>query len=447
MKVQVLVKNTGKAAAADITVDATVRPADTANTVKELVASMTNTFSFPDQKLSFNGKVISTEQRLSEYGIKEGDQLEFSFQASEKTIVQQLSDLLGKRAMSSEELGLLYSYRFAVSVEDALKALGISECKLKDFLESQKCFAFDGGFVKITDVAEKVSPTSACLRPIEENTPHGPIEVRVSVEINLAGKTLRSTAVDDELGSLRLEAFDTVARAKEVIAASEQVPFTQREIVLGGKKLKDDVSIHDAGVRDGDLLVLLVFASEESLASQLEELVRQRKGLSLTDLGLLYCQRFGIPVSHALRMLQLPCSLRRFLEGQPRFSMVGGCVTLVNGPKLILPQEIQEQQDASAFEQVVDLLFQGSFLNIERVDKEKGAGGESVALVYINGLPPSFQPSFLQGLQKAVVFGLESLLATSFGMCSVATAGDAVEVRVEGAKPICIHLAAAPTTQ
>lgn len=437
-----IVKNTSKAAAADIAVDATVRPADTASTVQELVASKTNTFSFPDQKLYFNGKLLSGDKRLSEYGIKEGDSLEFSFQASEKTIAKQLLDLLGKRAVSLEELGLLYSYRFAVSVEDALKALGHADCKLEAFLESQKCFSLEHGLVKVAEVANTVPPSN-CLCPIEENKSHGPIEVKVSVEMHVAGRaaeTVPKEDDDDACSLLRLESFDTVAKAKEIIAASEQVPFADRDLVFGGKKLKDEVSLHDAGVRNGDLLLLVVLASEACLASQLEELLRERVGLAPNELGLLYCQRFGTPICQALRILRFPSSLRRFLEGQPRFSIVGGCVTLVDGPKLSAPPAI------SIFDQVVNLLSEGSFLNIHSVEKAKNAGGEAVAVVYVKGLPPSRQAPLLQALQKAAVFGLESVLSAGLGMCSVAAAGDAVEVRVEGSQPVCIRLAAAPSS-
>jgi hypothetical protein len=134
MKVQVNITNSNKAGPTTSPIDATVGPADTVLNVQELIASVTKTFSFPDQKLLFNGKVLPSAKRLSDCGVKEGDVIEFVFEASEQTLVKQLSDLLGKQAVSPEELGLLYSYRYANSFEDALKALGHADAELRERL-------------------------------------------------------------------------------------------------------------------------------------------------------------------------------------------------------------------------------------------------------------------------------------------------------------------------
>jgi len=187
MKVQVVVKNSNKAAAASTTIDATVGPADTVLNVQEHIASMTNTFSFPDQKLLFKGKALPGAQSLSECGVKEGDVLEFQFQASEQTLVEQLTDLLGKQTVSPEELGFLYSYRYAVSCDDALKALGFNG-KIRSFMESQKCFAFQGDRVRIVQPNERtVQPFGLCS--IQEDKVHGLIAVSVALEVHVAGKS------------------------------------------------------------------------------------------------------------------------------------------------------------------------------------------------------------------------------------------------------------------
>merc|ERR1719321_2316172 len=102
--------------------------------------------------------------------------------------------------------------------------------------------------------------------------------------------------------------------------------------MFGKKKLEDCLSLEEAGVQHGSALVLVVRASEKSLAVQLEELLQKRASLSPSELGLHYCQRFGTPVGQALRTLGLHTNLARFLEGQSQFSVRGGCVTLANGP-------------------------------------------------------------------------------------------------------------------
>lgn len=338
-----VVKNSNKASPTETTLEATVGPTDTVTNVMEFVEATTKTFSFSDQKIVFNGKTLTGKQRLADCGIKEGAVLEFIFQGSEQNLIQQLSDLLDKKTMALEELDFLYSYRYAASVGDALKALGHSDGNIRDFMAGQKCFSIHGNLVKIVQASEKVEQQSAGLCPIKEDKAHGVIEVSVSVEVHVAGKSpeLLERDEDDDI-HIKLESSDTVAKAKAVIAAYEQMPFQDRKLMLGDTKLEDGISLSEAGVKNGSSLTLAVCASESSLASQLEELLWERAALSPTELGLLYCQRFGTPVVQALRTLGLHGNLRRFLEGQSRFSLAGGCVTLTDGPKFVTPSSQQE---------------------------------------------------------------------------------------------------------
>jgi len=443
MKVQVVVKNSNKAAAASTTIDATVGPADTVLNVQEHIASMTNTFSFPDQKLLFKGKALPGAQSLSECGVKEGDVLEFQFQASEQTLVTQLTDLLGKQTVSPEELGFLYSYRYAVSCDDALKALGFNG-KIRSFMESQKCFAFQGDRVRIVQPNERtVQPFGLCS--IQEDKVHGLIAVSVALEVHVAGKSpeLLSHDEDDDI-LMHLEASDTVARAKDIIAASEQMPFPDRQLRLGDQKLEDGVSLDEAGVKNGSTLVMVVHASEASLAAQLEELLTERKALSHSELGLHYCQRFGTPVGQALRILGLHRNLGRFLEGHSQFSCAGGCVTLANGPKLITPMTEQEEAHVEeTLDRIVDLVCEASFLGIDDVKRGKGANGEVQATVFVNGLPPSHQAPLLKGLQKAVASSLQAMRDDEPIIDSASIVGEEVQVLVEGSRTVSIRLEAA----
>jgi len=344
MKVQVVITNTSKSAANSKTIEATVGPTDTVLNVQELIASITKTFPFPDQKLLMKGKVLPSSHRLSDCGVKDGDVLEFQFQASEETIIKQLSDLLGNQAMSPNEISLLYSYRFAVSIEDALNALGYGNAQLRGFMESKKCFCFQGDCVKLAQASEKEEQLSTCLPTIKEEKANGLIEVKVVVEVRVAGRSpeLLLRDEDDEM-LLRLEASGTVSRAKEIIAATEQMPFPSRDLLLGEQKLEDEVSLADCGVKNGSTLVMVVHASEASLAQQLEELLYKRAALSPSELGLHYCQRFGTPVGQALRTLGLHTNLARFLQAHPRFSVTGGCVTLAVSPELTTP--LQQEQE------------------------------------------------------------------------------------------------------
>jgi len=332
-----------------------VGPGETALDVQERIGSVMNTLCFPDQQLIFNGKTIPNNQSMSACGIKDGDAMELVIQASEDTFEKQLSELLGKQALSPQELSLLYIHRHATSVNDVLAALGHANGDFHAFLGGQKCFSFDGALVKVAQAQKKVLQSQEKapqnlnkLCPIQENKMHGTIGVRVSVEIHVPGRNPVSPSYNDDdenMGLVRVDASDTVAKVKEIIAASEQIPFPDRHLEFQGTKLKDGLSLNEAGVTNGAFLVMVVHASVAALASQLEGLLLEHVGLSASDLGLLYCQRFGTPVCQALRTLGLPANLKRFLEGQDQFSIRGGCVTLANGPKLITPPAQDEDAD------------------------------------------------------------------------------------------------------
>jgi len=446
MKVQVKITNLNKDITSSTTMEATVGPTDTVLSVQELITSVTKTFVFPDQKLLFKGKEFPGNQSLTQCGIKDGDMLEFVFQASEQTLVQQLSDLLGKQAMSPDELGLLYSYRYAVSFEDTLKALGHTTGKLRSFLESQKCFSFANDLVKVVQANTKALQQPAALCPIKEDKAHGLIEVKVSVEVRVPGRSPKLLSLDEEEEAyMRLESSETVLRSKEIIAASQQMPFPDRELWLGSHQLQDDVPLAESGVKNGSALLMVVNASEASLASQLEELLAERTGLSPSDIGLHYCQRYGTPLGQALRTLGIPANVGRFLEGHSQFSLANGCVTLSNGPKLTTPPTEQEELDAlDALDYVIDLICEASFLSIDRVKREHCVAGEVHATALVNGLPQAQQAPLLQGLQKAVASTLQALRDEEPSIQFAGMHGDKVKVDVEGSQTVFIRLAAAP---
>jgi uncharacterized ubiquitin-like protein YukD len=448
MKVKVSIANSNKASDFKTdSIEVTVGSTDTVMKVQQLIATVTKTDSFPDQKVIFAKQVLSSKQRLCDCGIKEGDALEYTFQASDQTLVNQVSELLGDKSISLEELGLLYTYRYALTFDDALKAVGQSDIRLRGFLESQKCFACQGNFVKLLqDSAKTVQPVSPALCPIEENKSNHVIEVRVTVEVRVPGRSPASLIHDEDEDDVhvRLRASDTVSRSKEIIAASEQVPFLDRDLYLGNTKLGDEQSLEAAGVKNGCHLLMVVHASETALASQLEKLLAEHVSLSVSDLGLHYCNRFGTPISQALRTLGLRASLERFLEGHTEFSLRSGCLTLTNGPTLTTPASKQEECDAlDIVDYLVDLLCGASFLNMSRVEKECNVAGKVNTTLFINGLPPVNQKPLLQGLQKAVASTLNTMRDDEPSIDFAKLVGDTVKVQVDGTHTVSMKLAAA----
>merc|ERR1719183_1751937 len=120
-----------------------------------------------------------------------------------------------------------------MSLGDVLEVMGYDARKLRSFLEGKKCFAVDAGLIKA----------------VQDGVPHGPIEVSVKVELQVSGK-ISAGISDDEVDEtiLRLEASQSVAKAKEIIAASVLIPFPDQQILLGKQKLEDELSLHEAGV-------------------------------------------------------------------------------------------------------------------------------------------------------------------------------------------------------
>jgi hypothetical protein len=301
-------------------------PTDSVLDVKERVSSLANTLAFPDSQLLLKGKALDGSQNLYACGVVEDEIMEFLYEASEQTLANQLSDLLGEHSVPLEELGLMYIHRHGTSIDEVLKQLGYVGEKLSTFLENHKCFSIGSGRVKLVKVIESDA------MPVTTSTV---IEVKISVQLSSPSKPCLCSFDDDDeecdQASLRLETSSTVANAKKVIAAAELVPFSELDLLVGDRKLVDELSLNEAGVKSGDSLVLAVRASEATLVSQLEELLRERAALSPNELSLLYCQRFGTPACQALRMLGQHSNIRRFLERHHVFSISGGCVTLRDG--------------------------------------------------------------------------------------------------------------------
>lgn len=319
MLVKVIVKSSSKLDTTfERTFEVPITPRSTALDVKERVSSLSDIFAFPKKSLLFKGNVLGDSDHLHTVGVAEGDVLELLFEPCEQTFVKQLIETLGESVVSVEELKLMYIHRYGSSTEDVLRRLGFLSHGLQKYLEDQKCFRFVDGFVKLSQTIDFGT------QPVECST----ITVKASVEWITHSRFRFSFSDDDvEPAPLCLDGSITVANARKIIAAAELVPFPDQDLLLHGRKLKDELSLRSAGVKDGDSLVLAVRASEATLVSQFEQLLRERSALSSNELSLLYCQRFGTSVSQALRSLGLHVNIHRFLENHQTFNMVGGCVT------------------------------------------------------------------------------------------------------------------------
>jgi hypothetical protein len=137
------------------TLDLVARPSETVASVKEKVAGA-RLIPYTEQELSLDGVILADESKLSACGVAEGSCVKFEVKATEATLAQQLSELLQARDLSSDELGLLYCYKYGANISQALKLIGFG-MTLQDFINKQKSLSMENGSVKIvrTDTALK----------------------------------------------------------------------------------------------------------------------------------------------------------------------------------------------------------------------------------------------------------------------------------------------------
>lgn len=128
----------------DATLDCVTRPSETVASVKEKVTSA-QLIPFLVQ-LTFNGMVLGDDSKLSACGVVEGSSLSLEVQATEATLAQQLVELLQARHLSSDELGLLYCYKYGATLKQAMEILGFAG-NLEDFVGKQKCLSIENGVV------------------------------------------------------------------------------------------------------------------------------------------------------------------------------------------------------------------------------------------------------------------------------------------------------------
>jgi hypothetical protein len=154
MKIRVAL-NIKTSSEADTIVDLIVRPSETVASVKEKVAG-SQLIPFPEQELSLDGVVLADESKLAACGIAEGSSVTLNINATEDALAQQLKELLQARDLSSDELGLLYCYKYGANINQALKLLGF-DGKLQDFIGKQKSLSMENGTVTLvrTDTALK----------------------------------------------------------------------------------------------------------------------------------------------------------------------------------------------------------------------------------------------------------------------------------------------------
>jgi len=171
MKVMVCLKTAEKDSATS-KFEVHVSSSDTIGSVKEKVAA-SQLIAFPEHTLMFNGEKMDEAKTLSECGIKESSALDFVLEATEESIVKQLTELLKSRDLTCDELGLLYCYKHGVSTNQALKTIGI-DAKLGDFIKGRKEFVLEGAKISMVRDDTTLKPLSVANQLEQILREHGP---------------------------------------------------------------------------------------------------------------------------------------------------------------------------------------------------------------------------------------------------------------------------------
>merc|ERR1719313_688682 len=125
-----------------------------------------------------NGAILENAKTLADYGVQESMSFDFVIQASEESLVKQLSELLQARDLTCDELGLLYCYKHGVSINQALKTVGHSE-KFHEFIKTRKEYSVDNGRVTLIRSDTALKPFSAAeeIKKILEESKSGSMDM------------------------------------------------------------------------------------------------------------------------------------------------------------------------------------------------------------------------------------------------------------------------------
>jgi len=206
------------------------------------------------------------------------------------------------RPVPATELGMLYSHKCGGSVKHALTILGCT-----DFLANQKQFSVqESGLVSLAELPSPVVET--------------PVTVTAAVVVKSTLGNVVRASVD-----LKIKDCQTVQSFYDRVAAAELIPFQASKVSLDGQVLEGHHQL-SSYIKQGATVEVCVNISKDMLVQQLAGLLNGRR-LSVTELGDLYCYRYGVPVSRALELLGRRSTLKEFLKDNvEHFCMDAGCV-------------------------------------------------------------------------------------------------------------------------
>eukprot|EP00933_Yihiella_yeosuensis_P059028 TRINITY_DN5993_c0_g1_i1.p1 TRINITY_DN5993_c0_g1~~TRINITY_DN5993_c0_g1_i1.p1 ORF type:complete len:619 (+),score=144.99 TRINITY_DN5993_c0_g1_i1:238-2094(+) len=443
-KVQVSIefRADGKAAAplvAPKSLKLAVKASDSVENVRQRIL-MVEPIPFPNQEFQLDGAKLDNQLKFGDLELEDGQNLCLVVKASEDILVKQIGELVKARPLTSTELGLLYCHQNGAKMNEALSILGLKE-QLTDFVRRQKKFTVDknSGLISLTSDVAKEPVKKKGLETIKEFVEESQVDTCQSFGVKVA-VSLKTTFGNDayEEIDLQVTSAQTVQSVSQRALDASLIPFVPEEIVFQGKKLGFGQKLVDTGVCEGSYLHLEVFASQMTLAGQLAELLEGRS-LSSTELSNLYCYRFGVPTSRALKILGLQENLKDFIERQSFFELEHGLVCLaehipsdqsqassiLNDKYLKLNKKISKcpsiQKASDALDLVTKTVCDGGLIQVRRVVRMGSIGRgtacigctDAKAMLIIDGMPILGRSHWGPPLLRAVALMLRAALCAA----------------------------------
>jgi len=378
-------------------VDLMVSPEDTVQSVKERIAA-SQLIAFPEQDLLLDGVLLEKEKTMADCGVQESTSLDFVIQASEASLLTQLTELLQARDLTCDELGLLYCYKHGVSINQALKTIGHTE-KFNEFVKKQKGFMVDNGRVTLIRNDTALKPFCAVdeVKKILEESPAGSMDVTMLCSKFTQKFNVSLSSVTDMKPAMFLEKHKDlfVVTGRGQVSLKTAFEAQQKQKTSAPPRQTEEINRAPAKVQSKPV------ALEETPATQ--------------------------PSTESSDSEQY-LELHNKISGRSFNSKI-----------------------AQILSEVVDVVTEKSFLNIDQVVKG-GSVGKGTAIsgttdaevvFFLKGLPQGLHSKWLPPLLKAVCGVLNEHFGTGYGMESIDTTTDSVYMKVKGL--VDVHLRFSPT--
>ena len=138
---------------------------------------------------------------------------------------------------------------------------------------------------------------------------------------------------------------ETVKSVKEKVAAAQLIAFPEHKLVCGGEKLDEKKTLGDCGVTEASAVEFVLEATEDSVVTQLKELLKSRD-LTTDELGLLYCYKHGVSTNQALKTIGIEMKLVDFVKTRKEFVLEGAKISMVRDDTSLKPLSVAEQLES-----------------------------------------------------------------------------------------------------